>query len=269
MLVIYTILFALVQAVTEFLPVSSSGHLILLHNILNIEMIDSLSFDVALHVGTAFALVAYFWKDIKRYFIAFMHLFTKFNIARDEQKTVISLILATIPAALVGFFLESYIEIHLRNSLVVALSLIVGGIIFFVVERYSRQQRSYEALSIPEAFMIGIVQVLALIPGVSRSGSTIVTGMVLNLKREDAARFSFLLGIPVVLGAGLKKGLDLDLQIISSQELYLMLLGGIVSMVVGYVVIKYFLRFLQKSSLNIFGVYRIILGLIILLFVWL
>jgi undecaprenyl-diphosphatase len=265
MLILYTILFAIVQAITEFWPVSSSGHLIILHDVLHLDMFDSLTFDVALHVGTALALLLFFWKDVKRYFLALINLFRRFNIAHEDQKTVISLFLATIPAALAGFFLESYIESLFRNTMVVAIALIVGGILFFIVEKFSKKKLHYEGLSIPESLMIGVAQALALVPGVSRSGITIIAGMSFNLKRDQAAKFSFLLSIPIVLGAGLKKFFDINFDALTYQEIYIFSLGLIISLIAGYLVIKYFLRFLQKRSLNIFGIYRIILGLILLI----
>lgn len=265
MIIFYAIILAVVQGITEFLPISSSGHLVILHDYLQMGSIDSLTFDVALHVGTALALIIYFYKDIKKYFKAFLRMFRCFNIGQEEQKTVLNLIIATIPAALVGFFLESIIEGYFRNSLVVAINLIVVGILFFIVEKYSKKKIHYEGLSLVESFIIGCSQCLALIPGVSRSGITIITGMSLNMKRDEAARFSFLLGIPIILGAGVKKIIDFDFSQITVQESYLLIIGIVVSLLTGYFVVKFLLNFLQKRSLNIFGWYRIILGILLLI----
>lgn len=265
MLIINSIILAIIQGITEFLPISSSGHLVVLHQLLDFSAIDNLTFDVALHLGTALALIIFFRKQILKYLIAFGSMFRYFNIAKDEQKTVLNLIIATIPAALAGYFLESYIEQYLRNILIVAIALIIGGFLFFIVEKLSQKKLDYESLAIPEALAIGLAQTLALIPGVSRSGITIITGMSVKLNRAQAAQFSFLLSIPIVLGAGLKKIFDIKWQLVSGQELYLLLIGFVVSFAVGYFVIKYFLRFVQKKSLNVFGVYRILLGLIIVI----
>ncbi|HCC23769.1 TPA: undecaprenyl-diphosphatase UppP [Candidatus Falkowbacteria bacterium] len=264
MIIIYATFFALVQAVTEFWPVSSSGHLVLLHELLQMQVIDDLTFDVALHLGTALALIWYFWVDIKRYAKAFFSIFRGVNLGSEDQKTVFNLMLATVPAVLVGIFLESTIEVVFRSVIIVAINLIVGGLIIFAVERWGQKKRDFENLSLIESFGIGCAQALALIPGVSRSGSTIITGMILKLKRPEAARFSFLLSIPIVLGAAAKKLFEISWNLVSAKELYIFLYSVILTFVIGYFIIKYFLRFLQNRSLNIFGWYRILLGLIIL-----
>jgi undecaprenyl-diphosphatase len=265
MLFFYALIFSIVQAVTEFLPVSSSGHLIIFHKILDFSVVDTLTFDVALHIGTAIALLIYFRCEIYKYFKAFLSMFSGFNLGNEEQKTVINLIIATIPAVFIGIFFESIIEGIFRNILVVSIALIVGGIIIIIAERFSQKKITYEGLSLPESFLIGCAQSLALIPGVSRSGATIITGMILKLKRSEAAKFSFLLSIPIVLGAGLKKFFDLDLNLLSSLEWQLFGFGILMSLILSYFVIKYFLQFIQTKSLSVFGYYRIIVGVILLL----
>ncbi|OGF31667.1 undecaprenyl-diphosphatase UppP [Candidatus Falkowbacteria bacterium RIFOXYD2_FULL_35_9] len=262
---LYAIILAIVQAVTEFWPVSSSGHLVILHQILPLNQINALSFDIALHLGTVLALIIFFRQDLKKYFLAFLQMFRSFNLGNDEQKTVLNLLVATVPAVLAGYFLDYYIELYFRSLLVVSISLIVGAIIIFIVEKWSRKTASFEGLSIPEAIIIGCAQALALIPGVSRSGSTIITGMVLKLKRSEAAKFSFLLSIPIVLGAGIKKMLDISIFTLEKTEQYLFLVGFLTAFIVGYLIIKYFLKFLEKHSLSVFAWYRIILGIVILL----
>jgi len=264
MVIVYATFFAIIQAITEFWPVSSSGHLVLLHEVLQLQLVDDLTFDVALHLGTALSLIWYFWPEIKKYVGAFFSLFKGINLGREEQKTVLNLMIATVPAVLAGVFLENIIEIFLRNLLTVSITLVVGGVIILLVEKYGKQRRDYENLSLPESLLVGCAQALALIPGVSRSGSTIITGMLLKLKRQEAAKFSFLLSIPVVLGAGAKKILDISWNLVSVKEIYVFGYSILLTFVIGYFIIKYFLRFLQNRSLSIFGWYRIVLGLIVL-----
>jgi len=267
MLVFYAFILAVVQALTEFLPVSSSGHLVILHKFLDIGMIDALTFDVALHFGTTLALILFFRSQLLKYIKAFVQMFSSFNLANGEQKTVVNLILATIPAALAGFFLEQYIELYFRHLMVVVVALITGGIVIILVEKYAKKKTTFEGLSFLESIVIGCAQALALIPGVSRSGATIITGMLLKLKRDEAAQFSFILSIPIVLGATLKKLLDLDITAVTGSEWSIFAFGVFISFIFGYFVIKYFIRFVQRRSLSIFGYYRIILGLILLLLI--
>jgi undecaprenyl-diphosphatase len=277
MLLLNSIILAIIQGLTEFLPISSSGHLLILHELLtyykvnNLSLssaIDSLTFDAALHLGTAAAIIFYFWPELKRFFIAFLNLFRSFNIADEKQKTVINLIIATIPAVIAGILIEPYLEKYIRNLTVVAIALIVGGVLFFIVERKSKQKLIYQGLSMPESFLIGLAQALALIPGVSRSGITIIAGMTLNLKRAEAAGFSFLLSLPIVLGAGLKKLFDLQFSAMDAQTILSFVLGIAVSALVGFCVIKYFMRFVEKRSLHIFGWYRIIVGAALLIWLY-
>ena len=264
MIILYALIFSLVQALTEFWPISSSGHLVLLHDVFRVDLVDNMTFDVALHIGTALALLVYFWADIARYWKAFLTMFRGFNIAQDDQKTVVNIILATIPAILVGLIFDNAIEKYLRSVLVVAIALFVGGVIILIVEHYSKRRIPFEGLSLPEAILIGLAQAIALIPGVSRSGATIIAGMALNLKRVEAARFSFLLSIPVVLAAGIKKLFDVQLMTLSNREVYLLIFGAMATFITGYLVIKGFLKYIESHSLKVFAWYRIIVGAILL-----
>lgn len=265
-MILNVIILAIIQGVTEFLPISSSGHLLILQEILNFQFTDSLAFDVALHLGTALAIILFFFVDLKKYFIAAWRLVRYPNFADEKQKTVVNIIIATIPVVLAGFFLENLIIDVARNLVVTAFALIFGGVLFLLVERYSRQHLDYQGLSLPEAFLIGLAQALALIPGVSRSGITIIAGMSLNLKRSEAARFSFLLSLPVVFGAGIKEMFEIKWLELALKEIFAFVLGIFVAALVGFVAIKFFIKFLQFRSLNWFAFYRIVLGVIIL--VW-
>lgn len=264
MLILYAFILAIVQAITEFWPISSSGHLLVLHEFLNFEIANSFTFDIALHLGTLLALVLYFWHDIVRYFKTFLSMFHSFNLANEEQKTVLNIVIATIPAVIIGFLASDFIEMYARNLLIVAIALILGGLVLWGVEHWGQKKRNYESLSIPEALIVGLAQTLAFVPGVSRSGATIIAGMWLKLKRAEAARFSFLLSIPAVLGAALSQLVKFSWAGISFEEKYIFIFAILVSFFGGYLVIKYFLKFLEKRPLYIFAYYRIIFGLLIL-----
>lgn len=262
-----TILAGAVQGLTEFLPVSSSGHLILFHEYFGFDVVDSLSFDVVLHLGTLVALVVFFWNDIWQIASAWIR-----GLIRKDQRMALEyrlgwyIIAGTIPAVVAGLYLEQTIETVIRTTSVVAWMLIVVGVLLYVADRLSQASRDISQLRWGGVVLIGCAQALALIPGVSRSGITIIAGLSQKLQRAAAARFSFLLSIPVVFGAGLKKVFDLvqagDVQ---QSQWMLLFLGFVSSAMVGYLCIKYFLKFLQRHSLRIFAYYRIIIGIILLL----
>lgn len=266
--IIISILLGIVQGLTEFLPVSSSGHLVFLHDVLSLESIDDLTFDVALHFGTLIALVIFFYKDIIRYLRAFLKSFVKWNLKNDQDQKIAWLILfSMVPAALVGFFFEDIIKNIFRSPLSVAIILIFVSFLFFIAEKYSRKQKTLASLNWLKVLIIGLAQAVALIPGVSRSGITIIVGLGYNLKRETAARFSFLMSIPIVFAAAMKKFYDASLLAVGDSIL-IYFLGFLSSAIIGYFCIKYFLQFVKKYSLNWFAYYRIILGLIILIYIF-
>lgn len=251
------------QGITEFLPVSSSGHLVLFHEYFKLSFPDSLAFDVVLHLGTLIALLLYFFADVKKYLAAWFQSIIKWDLKNNkEQLLAWYLFLATLPAAIIGFYFERIVEIYFRNSIIVAIMLIAFGILLYLADTFSQKSRKITELNLGGALIIGLAQALALIPGVSRSGITIIAGLSQKLQREQAAKFSFLLSIPIVFGAGLKK--LLDLQQIAADQVFILAIGFTASAVVGYFVIKYFLKFLQSHSLKIFAYYRIALGLVIL-----
>jgi len=268
MFYIYTLIFAVVQGITEFLPVSSSGHLVVLHNIVKMGTVDNLAFDVALHIGTLLALIIYFRIDLLRYVVAVLELFIpKRPINRADLADVMLLIYGSIPAAIIGFVFAGFIEERLRSAWVVVATLLVGAVLFFLVERFGKHEHDFTGLGIGKALYIGCAQALALIPGVSRSGITIVAGMSVKLKRTEAAKFSFLLSIPAVFGAGVFEFFDINWSILPAREAFSFVIGILVSFIVGYFVIKYFLRFLEHHRLNVFAWYRI--GLAVLIAAWL
>lgn len=271
--IIVSIIFGIVQGLTEFIPVSSSGHLLLLHALLpNALPLDDVSFDVALHVGTLLALLGFFWNEVWLYLGAWFQSMGKMMrgtkpaaLTFDEQLSWY-LIIAIIPAGLVGFFFESLISIVLRSPYIVVVMLVVIGIVFFYVEKWAkgRALHTIEQTTAKQALAIGLAQVLALVPGTSRSGITIIAGMFTGFKRADAARFSFLMSMPIVAAAGLKKGIDLASMGVTSHEFVILLAGALSAAIVGYIAIATLLKYLSHRSLAVFGWYRIILALVML-----
>lgn len=259
--VLLSMLFGMIQGLTEFLPVSSSGHLLLLHEWLDLEMASTLSFDVALHVGTLLAVVIFFRCDLWRMARALF-----LSPRSEEGMLAVSVAIGTVPAALAGWFLEDWITLVFRSPLIVAAMLILIGFVMIFVERTSRAERPLSTLTWSDAMVMGCAQAVALIPGTSRSGVTIIAGMARQIKRADAARFSFYLSVPVIAGAGLKKGVELLSETLTVSDALLMLLGIVASFLTGILVIQWLLGFLSRRSLIPFAIYRIILGAAVFLF---
>lgn len=257
-----SIILGIVQGLTEFLPVSSSGHLIIARQILGIQTRDGLAFDAVLQLATIAAVGLYFWKDLLGLLKTFINFVMKKSVGENEKTLFWAIVIGTIPAVIFGLLLESKMETLFRNVHLVALTLFIGSIIMFAAEKYSKQISS---LTVGRGFMIGLFQVLALVPGISRSGATISGGLFSGLKREDAARFSFLLSFPIILGSGLKKLLDLykmhELVTLGSS----LWVGSIVAFFVGLAAIHFLITYLKKHTMNIFAVYRIILVIVIII----
>ena len=260
----------LVQALTEFLPISSSAHLILGRAILDFEAIDGLTFDVGLHVGTLLAIVVYFHRDFTGIIRGFFASISRPDFKNDHnQRLVWFIAAASIPAAVAGLFFEDAIEFYFRNPSVIVFTLIIGGILFLAAERATKQERGIHSLGLGGCLLIGVAQALALIPGVSRSGITIVAGLTQRLERAEAARFSFLLGAPALLGAGLKKTLDLTGQQLTAEGLAALVIGTVTSALAGWLVIRFLLAFLRKHRLDVFAYYRFVLAAVVAAYLWL
>jgi undecaprenyl-diphosphatase len=262
------IILGLIQALTEFLPISSSAHLILARGVLDFGFADGLTFDVGLHVGTLIAVLVYFRSDIAALIRGFFSTFKGFDFKNNaSQRLAWYIAFASVPAACAGFFFEAQIEHFFRNPNVIVFTLVIGGVLFLVAERVTHQQKDITGISFKGALLVGIAQACALIPGVSRSGITIIAGMTQRLQRAEAARFSFLLGTPALFGAGLKKGLDMTGQNISGQEYAVLAVGLVTAAVSGWLVIKFLLNFLRNHRLDIFAYYRFVLAAVVA--VWL
>jgi undecaprenyl-diphosphatase len=251
----FEILFlSLVQGVTEFLPISSSSHLIIISDFINFKE-HELSIDICLHIGSFLAVLTYFYKDMLD-FIKNKYLFLKIFIS-------------SIPVMLVGFYLvQTNIIEKLRNIEIIGWTTIIFGILLYISDKYELEKNIKNDFNYKSAFFIGVLQVLSLVPGVSRSGITITAARILNFKRYDAAKISFLLSIPT-LGAISIFGLK---NVILSQNFNLSLLNMfsiLFSFIFSLITIKYFLKYIKTFSLNIFVVYRILLGLILLVVAYL
>lgn len=248
------ILAGAVQGLTEFLPISSTGHLIIFENLFGISQEDfGLAFDASLHLGTLIAVLTFFYKDYLK-------------ILDFKNKLFSKLVVATIPAIIFGILFESAIESSLRQLWVVGSALILFSFVILYAEKKSNQSKESRHLGILDSLIIGLAQALALIPGISRSGSTISAGLFLNLSRQEAAKFAFLISGPIIAGAGLKKFLEVFKTgnlINGNRDFFI--IGIISSAVFGYLTIKYFLKYLTTKTLHPFIIYRIILGLILIL----
>lgn len=250
------VILGILQGLTEFLPVSSSAHLILARAFFGWEVPADfgLAFDVALHVGTLAAILAFFRREVAGMLRAVPSMLS--STPDPSGRLIQQIVVGTLPVVVVGLLFNALIEEELRTPAVAAWALAIGAAVMFAAERVTRRERSEDALTWAGAFIIGCAQASALIPGVSRSGSTIALGMLLGLRRDAAARFTFLLAIPAMIAAAAKEGFELTQMAVSAATVQLMVLGLAVSAVVGYVTIKYFLRFLAGHRLDVFAYYR-------------
>jgi undecaprenyl-diphosphatase len=245
------VVLALIQGITELLPISSSAHLAVAPIVFQWPD-QGLTFDVALHVGTLLAIVAYFFKDW-------------LDILLHRRRLLGYLILATIPAAVAGAALEHLVETTLRSPVIIGCNAISIALVMWWADSRSSLDRPIDQVTLKDALLIGCAQAVALVPGVSRSGITIITALFRDLKREAAARFSFLLATPIVAGAGLKKALELRQTGIPPEMHIPFLLGMAIAAASGYLVIAFFLRYLQTRTLKIFVYYRLAFGIMVLI----
>lgn len=259
------LLLGVVQGLTEFLPVSSSAHLILARAFFGFDGDKfGLAFDVACHIGTLIAVLIYFRRDLARMVRALPRLFDQ----QDPDARLIWLIaVGTVPAVVAGLLFKHRIEDHLRTPQVAAAMLALGGAMFFVAERVGAKTRVEGSLTMGEALLIGCAQAAALVPGVSRSGATITVALLIGLRRAEAARFIFLLAIPAILGAAASEGPKL-LKAGLGDAASLFLIGIVSSAIVGYIAVTYFIRYLASHSLDLFGWYRLALAATVVVWLW-
>jgi len=244
----------LVQGLGEFLPISSSAHLVVTPWLFGWQD-HGLSFDVALHWGTLLAVLTYFRSDIVNLIKGFWHsLWPSTRNFSDNiwQRMAWLLVIASIPGALIGKLLEEKAETVFRSPLLIAVTMSVFGLILLLVDRYSRKQKDLGDIKKSHALLVGLSQAFAIIPGVSRSGSTMTAGLALGFKREDAAKFSFLMSVPIIFGAGLLKAGEFA----SSVSLPALAVGFTTAAISGFLSIKYLLRYISKNDFKIFVWYR-------------
>lgn len=283
--ILQAIILGVIQGIAEFAPISSSAHLIIVPWLFGWDnpVTSSLTFDMALHLGTLAAVLVYFRVELWRLLRAGVLSIVERKIGDDfERKLAWLLILGTIPAAIIGVLAEDTIDsiFHSEGGVIsteamIVLALLLGGVglLMWLVEKVARHDRPLETMGAKDALLIGSAQSLALFPGVSRSGSTLIAGMALGFKRDMAARFSFLLAVPITAAAGLKSMLDVsgDLQagLLTTSDLMLIVIGVLSAGIAGFLCIHYLLRYLRNSTVMIFVYYRLAMAaLVIVVALW-
>jgi undecaprenyl-diphosphatase len=246
-----------VQGLTEFLPVSSSGHLLLSQYFLGMDQERfGLSFDAAIHTGTVLAVVWFFWGDLLSMARAFLRSLPRPDFSDPEVRMAYLILVATVPAGLMGFFFEAFFATRVRSPWVVVFNLVFVGVLFLVAEAIGRKTESSSKLGFLGAVGLGLAQAAALVPGVSRSGATITCGLFLGLRREEAARFSFLMSVPVTAAAAGLSLAEAAGEGLGGQEAAMFFAGSVSSATVGYLAIRFLLRFLANHTLRVFAYYR-------------
>jgi undecaprenyl-diphosphatase len=271
-LVFQAVVLGIVQGLTEFLPVSSSWHLILVPELLgwNDPFINSAAFDVMLHMGTLVALLLYFWADLWRYLRAFLGSLAERHIGTDPDRRLAWLLLITIvPGALLGALGENFFDTFFRehSAAFLVVLMLAGATILWLADRLGSQARQLDGLGVRDAVVIGAAQALSLFPGISRSGITISSGLYLGLTREAAARFSFLMAVPIIAGAGLWKGRELLSGGLAASDVAPLAAGFAAALIAGVIAIVGMLGYLRRHSYDVFVVYRLIAAAVVV--VWL
>jgi len=263
MSILWSVVLGAVQGITEMLPISSSAHLVLSPWFFGLKD-QGLAFDVALHLGSLVAIVIAFRSDWLRLVKRGLALLGQGLKPKDhDQKMVYYLILATIPGALAGYFFEDVVEATLRSPYIIVFTLVFYGILLMLMDKYGQKKKSFNDISLKDAIFIGFAQALALIPGTSRSGVTITAGLFRGLKKEEAAKFSFMLSAPIILGAGIFKVPSIPFSEFGSPYIWV----GIVStFVFTLIAIRFVLVYVKNHSYKIFAYYRFFLAGLILIF---
>ncbi|MHB0998051.1 MAG: undecaprenyl-diphosphatase UppP [Armatimonadota bacterium] len=267
--VVQAIILGAIQGLTEFLPISSSAHLAIIPWALKWDT-PGLTFDVSLHLGTLFAITAYFWRDWYEMISAYIgttkfarkKISAKYSILNKSKGTLLwPIIVACLPAGIAGIGFEHLIENTFReNPYIIAYPMIILGILLLIADRYGKKTKPMESISPKDWIIIGLAQALAIIPGVSRSGVTITAGLFCGLQRDASARFSFLLGSPIIFGAALYKMLGIARDGLPSDQIVGFISGTLTATIVGYLCIGFLMEYLKKRSMGVFVGYRIAFG---------
>ena len=264
---IKTILLGIVEGITEWLPISSTGHLILLNNFISLNVSEEFweMFQVVIQLGAILAVVVLFWGKLWP--------FGKTKSVTKKRKTWnlwFKIIVGVLPSAVIGFLLDDWFTEHFYNYVSVAIMLVVYGVLFILIERWRAGMKPrisrVDKITYKDALLVGAFQVLSIIPGTSRSGSTILGGMILGLSRGAAAEFSFFLAIPTMVGASLLKGVKFMMSGVgvTGQEIVILLVGCVVSFIVSILTIRFLMDFVKRHTFSAFGIYRIVLGILVL-----
>ena len=263
-----SVVLGVVQGLTEFLPISSTAHLVIIPGLVgwNSQLLNSLTFDVALHLGTLLAVVSYFFRDTVDLISGFFRGLVNRDFSSDaESKFSLYVFVGTIPAGVFGVLFEKWVETKFRTPAVLAGSLIVVGIVMWFAEKVAKRVRKNDSMTVRDALIVGLAQALALVPGTSRSGITISSGLFLGYERDEAARFSFLLSIPVIAGAAILK-LRVFIHGIPANDIAPLMLGTLSSALFGFLAIKFFMKYLQRHTMNAFVWYRFLFAAFIIIF---
>ncbi len=265
--ILKAIFLGIVEGVTEWLPISSTGHMLLVDEFLTLNMSDSFKemFFVVIQLGAILAVVVIFWKKMMPFQFKDK---SKPIIKRDIFSLWMKVVVACIPGAVVTLLFDDYIEAHLHTATVIALALIIYGIAFIVIEQWNKHRipttKTLNDITYKTAFIIGLFQVLSIIPGTSRSGSTIVGSLIIGVSRVAAAEFTFFLAVPVMFGLSAIKILKFGLSF-TAPELIILFAGTLVAFIVSLFIIKFLMGYVKKHDFKIFGIYRIILGVLVLI----
>jgi undecaprenyl-diphosphatase len=255
MTVFQALVLGLVQGLSEFLPISSSAHLALTPWVFGWPQ-PGLAFDVALHLGTLIALVWFFWSEWMRLARSLFSIVRKRRVETEGERRVLWVTLATIPGGLAGYLLQDYAKTIFRNPALIGVMIIGMGIVLWAVDRFAKSDRALETMTLKDAIVVGVAQMFAIIPGVSRSGSTITAGRALAFSREGAAVFSFLMSLPIITAAVIFEGRHAIEHGITAP----LVVGVLASAVSGWLAISVLLKFIARNSYGIFAVYRLIIG---------
>ncbi len=262
MSILQAILLGLLQGAAEFLPVSSSGHLVIVPWLLGWNS-PTLTFDTVVHLGTLIAVMIYFFRDILSLLHAWWHSIRARRIETTEARLAWLLLASSVPGGLLGYLLDDWFERMFSAPVIAAGLLLVTGALLVASERLSKRDRSLDKMTLADAIWVGLAQAFAIAPGISRSGATISAGLLRGLKRDDAARFSFLLGIPIIAASAVFQLLKTTFDASSAEMLYLVL-GFVAALASGYFAIRFLLKYVRSHSLRPFAYYCWALGVLAL-----
>ena len=271
MTILQAFILGIIQGLTEFIPVSSTAHLIIAEKFLGILSSDkTFAFSVIIQLGTVFAMLVFFWKDIWQIVTAFvLGIYHRNPFENLRSRLGWLVIVATIPALLVGFLLQKVVESNFEQPFLQGgIRLLLTAILLVSAEYFDKRTRTLESVTWQDAVIVGLFQVLAIFPGASRSGSTITGGMVRGLDRPSAARFAFLMSAPILLAAGLYESVAVILLPNTTEFLPILIVGFVTSAIVGWMAVKWLINYLSKNSMYIFAVYCAVVGALLLILEW-